>query len=270
MYMEHVKSLTVPELKELAERHGLNTKGKKGQLLTRLAIWVRDEIDSATTGSKANQGQEARVADETANGNHDGGSSDLQSDDDDDEHDEKMESNMNSSMRVDETVADAEVKAHDVLKNATDDDSDDSNSDDDLSDDESDSSVSSEELVLVGGKPCILKAEGDNKGQKSNHCQRAHLDGSQKRVPSEESACSLHRALKTLFGHEHFREGQEWCIRRTFEQKRTLLVAPTGFGKSLCYALPAALLDGVCIVVSPLLSLIQVRLHVCQCRARPS
>ena len=63
--------------------------------------------------------------------------------------------------------------------------------------------------------------------------------------------------LKLIFGYSEFREGQEWAIERCMTGKRSLLVAPTGFGKSLCYALPAALLDGVCVVVSPLISLIQ-------------
>jgi hypothetical protein len=60
------------------------------------------------------------------------------------------------------------------------------------------------------------------------------------------------------FGYSNFREGQEWAIRRCLSGERTLLVAPTGQGKSLCYALPAALMDGICLVVSPLISLMQV------------
>jgi superfamily II DNA helicase RecQ len=71
--------------------------------------------------------------------------------------------------------------------------------------------------------------------------------------------CPLKATLQSLFGFSSFRHGQEWAIRRCLENERTLLVAPTGFGKSLCYAIPAAMKDGVCIVVSPLLSLIQVR-----------
>lgn len=71
--------------------------------------------------------------------------------------------------------------------------------------------------------------------------------------------CPVRMTLKSIFGHSSFREGQEWAVRRCLDEKRTLLVAPTGSGKSLCYSLPAALSDGVCIVVSPLISLMEVR-----------
>ncbi|KAI2509531.1 Type III restriction enzyme [Fragilaria crotonensis] len=67
--------------------------------------------------------------------------------------------------------------------------------------------------------------------------------------------------LLELFGYSSFREGQEWAIQRCMSQKRSLLVAPTGFGKSLCYALPAAILEGTCIVISPLISLIDDQLR---------
>lgn len=72
--------------------------------------------------------------------------------------------------------------------------------------------------------------------------------------------------LRTLFGFTSFRNGQEWAISRCLNQERSLLVAPTGFGKSLCFALPAAMMDGVCIVVSPLLSLIQDQMQVLPAR----
>ena len=72
---------------------------------------------------------------------------------------------------------------------------------------------------------------------------------------------SLSASLREIFGHDSFRKGQEWAIQRCLDEKSSLLVAPTGFGKSLCYALPAALMDGVCIVVSPLISLIQDQLR---------
>jgi ATP-dependent DNA helicase Q4 len=76
-----------------------------------------------------------------------------------------------------------------------------------------------------------------------------------------QSASTLHDSLENYFGYTEFRDGQEWAIRRVLAHERTLLVAPTGQGKSLCYALPAALMDGICLVVSPLISLMQDQLR---------
>jgi len=72
---------------------------------------------------------------------------------------------------------------------------------------------------------------------------------------------SVFQLLKGLFGYSKFREGQEWAVQRCLAQKKTLLVAPTGMGKSLCYILPAALMEGVCVVVSPLIALIEDQLR---------
>ncbi|GMH66345.1 hypothetical protein TL16_g04408, partial [Triparma laevis f. inornata] len=60
--------------------------------------------------------------------------------------------------------------------------------------------------------------------------------------------------------HSDFRPGQAWAINRVLGRQRSLLVAATGGGKSLCYALPSALLPGVTIVVSPLISLMEDQL----------
>jgi hypothetical protein len=76
-----------------------------------------------------------------------------------------------------------------------------------------------------------------------------------------EMQSKLVSTLKSVFGYSGFRDGQEWAIQRCLAGKRSLLVAPTGSGKSLCYSLPAALMDGVCVVVSPLISLIQDQLR---------
>lgn len=63
--------------------------------------------------------------------------------------------------------------------------------------------------------------------------------------------------LKSKFGFSAFRPGQEEVIRSLLDGKDTLAMLATGTGKSLCYQLPAYLLDGSCIIVSPLLSLMQ-------------
>ncbi|GER66054.1 ATP-dependent DNA helicase [Weizmannia acidilactici] len=67
----------------------------------------------------------------------------------------------------------------------------------------------------------------------------------------------LNSILKTKFGFDRFREGQEAVIRSLLGGADTLAMLPTGTGKSLCYQLPAYLLKGSVIVVSPLLSLMQ-------------
>ncbi|WP_018660474.1 RecQ family ATP-dependent DNA helicase [Heyndrickxia acidiproducens] len=67
----------------------------------------------------------------------------------------------------------------------------------------------------------------------------------------------LHDLLKEKFGFDSFREGQEEVIRSVLGGKDTLAMLPTGTGKSLCYQLPAYLVSGAVLVVSPLLSLMQ-------------
>ena len=61
--------------------------------------------------------------------------------------------------------------------------------------------------------------------------------------------------LRHVFNHTSFRPGQAWAINRVLGGQRSLLVAATGGGKSLAYALPAMMLPGVTIVVSPLIAL---------------
>ena len=63
--------------------------------------------------------------------------------------------------------------------------------------------------------------------------------------------------LTNIFGHEQFRPFQEIIINHILKRQDALIVLPTGGGKSLCYQLPALMFDGVTVVVSPLISLMQ-------------
>jgi len=70
-------------------------------------------------------------------------------------------------------------------------------------------------------------------------------------APSPTPADVLHR----LFGFAGFRGQQEQVVTRVLAGHRTLAIMPTGAGKSLCYQLPAVIMDGTCIVISPLIAL---------------
>ncbi|WOB10826.1 RecQ family ATP-dependent DNA helicase [Piscinibacter gummiphilus] len=78
-----------------------------------------------------------------------------------------------------------------------------------------------------------------------------------RRTQQPAPARRLARTLKSVFGIARLREGQQAVIERVLAGQHTLAVMPTGAGKSLCYQLPALLIEGRTVVVSPLIALMK-------------
>ncbi|MBA2450217.1 MAG: RecQ family ATP-dependent DNA helicase [Chloroflexi bacterium] len=84
--------------------------------------------------------------------------------------------------------------------------------------------------------------------------------GSRTPDTQELTADPVRSALRELFGHADFREGQEAVVRAVLAGQDVLSIMPTGAGKSLCYQLSGMLLDGCTLVISPLLALMKDQL----------
>ncbi|WP_113907530.1 DNA helicase RecQ [Aliidiomarina celeris] len=86
----------------------------------------------------------------------------------------------------------------------------------------------------------------------------------------QQDLAEARRLLQSVFGYKSFRFGQEAIIRQVLAGGDTQVLLPTGGGKSLCYQLPALLLPGLTIVVSPLVSLMDDQVAALQALGIPS
>src|SRR5919108_4902969 len=89
-------------------------------------------------------------------------------------------------------------------------------------------------------------------------------------TPPTYSLDDARRALRERFGYDAFRPGQERAVESVLERRDTLVVLPTGGGKSLCYQVPALVLPGLTVVLSPLISLMKDQVDALVARGIPA
>ncbi|MEO7710457.1 MAG: RecQ family ATP-dependent DNA helicase [Caldimonas sp.] len=94
-------------------------------------------------------------------------------------------------------------------------------------------------------------------GKAAAAARASHSRSGEKNSAARADQAAIQRTLRKTFGIRHLREGQEAVIAHVLAGRPTLATMPTGAGKSLCYQLPALLLPGITLVVSPLIALMK-------------
>jgi ATP-dependent DNA helicase RecQ len=103
-------------------------------------------------------------------------------------------------------------------------------------------------------KKTVLKEKTNIPVQKKSTAKKTAAKTSKATANSEHN---IYEALHQHFGFEQFKERQEEAINSLLSGRDTFVIMPTGGGKSLCYQLPALILDGCAIIVSPLIALMK-------------
>src|SRR5512133_2883344 len=109
----------------------------------------------------------------------------------------------------------------------------------------------------VASVPSRGSGEAKNLEQPANKRGGADRADTPQLQPRSPGMADAERLLKTVFGYDSFRSLQAEIVANLLAKRDTLAIMPTGSGKSLCYQLPALLFDGLTVVVSPLISLMQ-------------
>jgi ATP-dependent DNA helicase RecQ len=86
----------------------------------------------------------------------------------------------------------------------------------------------------------------------------------------ESSIARARQNLKKYWGYDAFRPGQEEVVQSVLDGRQTLVLFPTGGGKSLCYQVPSTVLDGLTVVISPLIALMQDQVDQLTARGIPA
>lgn len=113
----------------------------------------------------------------------------------------------------------------------------------------------------INGKDAVAKKNGKQKNSDSQVITKSRVsNGVQVNIaPSRTTngTMSLKSALHEYFGFDNFKDNQEAIIQDVMTGRDTFVIMPTGGGKSLCYQLPAIMLDGTAVIISPLIALMK-------------